>query len=688
MDLDPPVSNWGDSSRLAKEVIAKYVDAHEKDLSARGKLDQFPNLVDLAAERLATLSFEHNSDSLDDIPLIVLGTYIWRWNTIAYPAMCRVVSRLSSDPEFVGDLTEGCTQNIDEWILSNERWLQGSDLPQWQRGLVTLNDADSIFPNSVLSSCGRTISRPASLPGHEVLCNAREPQITIQPSVKAFKRTFERMSDGLLKNLDWNNLVVAGGIVLGTLLSVDSPDGRPHPDPRWNSSDIDIYVYGLGPGQANKKTEHIFETFRANLPARTPTLVVRNSTTITFYARYPLRRIQIVLKLVKSPKSVLLNFDLDMCAMGWDGTTLWMLPRAARALETGCSIFTMNLVHGHYLSDRRASTPARIFKYADKGYGIRILPSYISSLAGKTRPSGPRHPAGGSLDLLDIAAKAHKDTQSIMHDSASGRTGLPVTELLEFYMSRGTSFSGWYEFMHDSSIWEMGQRGEVNITASNWASNSYQDALSFYGDQHAGGVNPRYKWDAHFNIAMFQEHIDSLNRLEMSIWMQSDYHDRLLPHGIADAREPPAEVYTFQRTTYASSVDKVLSEKKDMLLQILLPCELAVYANEMVSRAQADAGLRETKLLMPMLRQFNLVAAADPQTDGLFFWRVGKELMWQQLDRRIDEVFEVLYAFRRANKHLRPDPSLQASRISKELVKRGAAGVSNEFNAFALWVGS
>jgi hypothetical protein len=142
------------------------------------------------------------------------------------------------------------------------------------------------------------------------------------------------MSDGLLKNLNWSNVFVAGGIVLGTLLSVDSTDGQPHRDPRWNSSDIDVYIYGLSPNEANEKVKHIFETFCANLPSGSETLVVRNCTTITFYARYPLRRIQIVLKLVESPKTVLLNFDLDICAMGWDGATLWMLPRTARALES------------------------------------------------------------------------------------------------------------------------------------------------------------------------------------------------------------------------------------------------------------------------------------------------------------------------------------------------------------------
>lgn len=159
----------------------------------------------------------------------------------------------------------------------------------------------------------------------------RAQKIQIQPSTTAFKRTFDRLSDGLLKNLDWSNICVAGGIVLGTLLAVDA---APSIVEQWAASDIDVYVYGLGPAAANAKLEHLFSIFRVNLPAGTPTLVVRNSKTVTFYSRYPLRRIQVVLKLVKSPKAVLLNFDLDVCAMGWDGTELWMLPRAARALES------------------------------------------------------------------------------------------------------------------------------------------------------------------------------------------------------------------------------------------------------------------------------------------------------------------------------------------------------------------
>jgi hypothetical protein len=114
------------------------------------------------------------------------------------------------------------------------------------------------------------------------------------------------MTDGLLHGLNWSNVFVAGGIVLGALLT-PAVSGANRPE-EWQSSDIDIYIYGLDPTLANKKIEAIAATYQKNLPPGSPFLVVRNSQTITIYSEWPKRRVQIVLKLVKSPREVLLNF--------------------------------------------------------------------------------------------------------------------------------------------------------------------------------------------------------------------------------------------------------------------------------------------------------------------------------------------------------------------------------------------
>ncbi|KAJ7735102.1 hypothetical protein DFH07DRAFT_893615 [Mycena maculata] len=679
MEAPPPVSVWKKSAQLAKESIEKHFDAHEQYLSARGgDRNHVPSLVDLVAERLGNLSLD-DEDTMDDIPPVILASYIWGWHKIAYPAMRRALQRLPTE-----STAEGSSKTIDEWNLSNEKWLRDGNQTEWQQGLVKFSDFDNVYPNSVLGDVGRTITRPAPLPGYELLCEARESQITIQPSVEAFKRTFEHISDGLLKNLDWSNLLVAGGIVLGTLLSVDAADGQPRCDPRWVSSDIDMYVHGLSALEANEKIKHVFETFRANLPPGTPTLAVRNCTTITLYARYPLRRIQIVLKLTESPKSVLLNFDLDVCAMGWDGSALWMLPRAARALETGCNVFTMSLIHGHYLSNRRASTQERIFKYADKGYGLRILPSYISSLA-KKKPSRPKSGkrSGASKNLhVDIPSLGEEErewtTIQVRRKSRYSTVRLGLDSLLPPHAGyrRSRCLIAFRNFMRCVALWEMAQRKEVTLQENIWASTSYEDAMTTYDDVP---LTSRYKWNARFDLAAFQRFLGAANATEIADWVDTDYDGRLTRHGVDDSGDLPA----FQRTVCASTVDALLGKKMDIVMQVLLPCTFAVYANDMVAQAQARAGLRETKLLAPVVRGFDFLGSTDPQADGLFFWRIGAEMMWQQSDRSIDEISEVLYAFRRVNEHLRDGPYCQERRLRDELARRKSY---DELDAFGRWV--
>ena len=135
--------------------------------------------------------------------------------------------------------------------------------------------------------------------------------------------------------MDWSNVFIAGGIALASLLCVEAEKSNLSYASDFINSDIDVYVYGLQPLEANRKVKHICDMYVRNLPLGSATpMIVRNAKTITILSQWPLKRLQIVLKLVTSPRDVLLNFDLDPCAIGWDGKEVWMLPRAARAIES------------------------------------------------------------------------------------------------------------------------------------------------------------------------------------------------------------------------------------------------------------------------------------------------------------------------------------------------------------------
>lgn len=264
--------------------------------------------------------------------------------------------------------------DIDEAILRNERYIRSRGEVKNQDGkyLVRLSELQSavgacpVVPNQMVFT---RMDPPQG--GLEILDERRDRIAYLQRNDQVFTEAFEIATGGMLRGLDWANVLAAGGKVLGTLcMAKDVVE-----------SDVDLYIYGLDGEQANQKVRHIYQVWSDNLPASIPEkVVVKNPKTINFLASYPYCRVQVVLKLVLSPTEALLNFDLDVCAVGFDGCRVLMLPRCARAIETGYSVFTMDLIWGHHLSNRRETQESRVFKYADRGFGLRILPSYAKSL--------------------------------------------------------------------------------------------------------------------------------------------------------------------------------------------------------------------------------------------------------------------------------------------------------------------
>jgi len=80
-----------------------------------------------------------------------------------------------------------------------------------------------------------------------------------------------------------------------------------------------------------------------------------------------LETVQVVLRLYDSPAEILLGFDVDCVCLGYDGTNLWALPRALRALETGTNV--LNPLHAWPV---RASYEFRLAKYAWRGFPVAV----------------------------------------------------------------------------------------------------------------------------------------------------------------------------------------------------------------------------------------------------------------------------------------------------------------------------
>lgn len=76
---------------------------------------------------------------------------------------------------------------------------------------------------------------------------------------------------------------------------------------------------------------------------------------------------------------LLLRWEYDPYALCYNGDHVYMLPRCARAIETGYTTFTTRLCWGENLAHCPARIPS-LMLLARRGFGLRILPSYMRCL--------------------------------------------------------------------------------------------------------------------------------------------------------------------------------------------------------------------------------------------------------------------------------------------------------------------
>lgn len=217
----------------------------------------------------------------------------------------------------------------------------------------------------------------------KILTQKRRRDLTGRAIVnkQKFLDTFAEFTQGVFNGLDWNNVFVAGGAVLGAAVSEDTG---------YRSSDIDIFLYGItDEAVANEKVRSpfpstsrpfsprpsicsldltwklrtIYQTVVANTNGGNGD-VVRTHRAITILNAYPYRHVQIILRLYKSPAEVLMGFDIDSCCIGYDGTDVWCMERFRRALTK-----RFNLVN---ISRRSLTYETRLLKYSKRGFAVAV----------------------------------------------------------------------------------------------------------------------------------------------------------------------------------------------------------------------------------------------------------------------------------------------------------------------------
>ncbi|KAL9113514.1 MAG: hypothetical protein Q9227_002251 [Pyrenula ochraceoflavens] len=189
---------------------------------------------------------------------------------------------------------------------------------------------------------------------------------TVQ-SLKDFQNNFNLFSESSLVDLDWSNVVAAGSSVVTSLLPVADPHNKSKRAQRAYyheqlapASDVDLFIYGLDEKQAVEKIRQIESKIRDSILSETTTIRTKNAITIA--SQYPIRHVQIVLRLYKSVSEILTGFDVDCSSVAYDGSQVWATPRAIGAFMT--QINTVDL------SRRSPSYENRLSKYSHRGFEV------------------------------------------------------------------------------------------------------------------------------------------------------------------------------------------------------------------------------------------------------------------------------------------------------------------------------
>ncbi|KAI0656088.1 ankyrin [Cubamyces menziesii] len=238
-------------------------------------------------------------------------------------------------------------------------------------GLVDIFDA----PDDVRTTRARVIASEDDLSAQYIFPlpekqRRKDGDPAMVSSLEDFKKNWAIFSEGSLSQLaDWSNVVVAGGSIQACLTPLpDSAKASKRAMRKYfhnnafPTSDVDVFLYGLTPEQAEAKMQVIYEAVRDSVPW--DVTCVRTKHTVSIHSQYPYRSVQIVLRLYSSPAEILAGFDVDAPCCLFDGQRVWANPRAIVAMMRQCNTVDM--------TRRSPSYEVRLAKYSARGFEVHV----------------------------------------------------------------------------------------------------------------------------------------------------------------------------------------------------------------------------------------------------------------------------------------------------------------------------
>ena len=188
--------------------------------------------------------------------------------------------------------------------------------------------------------------------------------------LEEFNKNWAVFTEGSLSQLtDWSNVIAAGGSVQACLAPVPESAKASKRALRkyfhnkaFPTSDVDLFLYGLTPEQAEVKINKIYEAVRDSIPW--DVTCIRTKHTVSIHSQYPYRAVQIVLRLYSSPAEVLAGFDVDAPCCAYNGERVYANPRAIVAM--------MRQANTVDVTRRSPSYEVRLSKYSSRDFEVYV----------------------------------------------------------------------------------------------------------------------------------------------------------------------------------------------------------------------------------------------------------------------------------------------------------------------------
>ncbi|PIL29519.1 transporter [Ganoderma sinense ZZ0214-1] len=284
------------------------------------------------------------------------------------------IAKLPPAPAATDVLSQALQPSLDDEAELRKLWATDKTNVRLQDphvGLVDIFDA----PDDIRKTRARVVADDADLNAHHILPLAadrrrKEGEPAMVATLDAFKQNWAIFTEGSLSQLnDWSNVVAAGGAVQACLAPV--PESaltskramrRHFHNAAFPTSDVDLFLYGLAPEQAEAKMQAIYEAVRDSVPW--DVTCVRTRHTVSIHSQFPYRSVQIVLRLYSSPAEILAGFDVDAPCCAWDGERVWASPRAVVAMMRQANTVDM--------TRRSPSYEVRLTKYSMRGFEVYV----------------------------------------------------------------------------------------------------------------------------------------------------------------------------------------------------------------------------------------------------------------------------------------------------------------------------